>query len=199
MSLEPDSDPRHANQRHCVIFAPVVGSKDEYEQLFNDHRIDSITDFALHTKCGLLRFSSAVGADMFIHEFKGHTFKGQPIRCEIARVLPVPGAKSVKFTGFTKGQISERDLYEVMRQFGFLRRVFLQEEQAFVDFDTADEASSFLESHQNIRIGEADLLVQKMTEQDIEKSSNLGIPLSSILPREHPFWFYLQEVISEGM
>ena len=184
---------------YTVIFAPVTASREEYENLFKDHRCGGFTKFVIHPQCGLLRFQSSAEADLCVHQFQGYIFKGQPIKCELARVLGRPGEKTIKFTGFQENDFTERELYEVMRKFGFLRRVCIQGRCAYVDFDTIQETDSFLASHTSLRVGNANLTVEKVTKQDVEDSLNFDIPLRSVLPLEHPFWLQLQEMIADGV
>lgn len=182
-------------EKYTVIFAPVVATKDEYEALFRGEQYDNYTELILREKCAFLRFSAAAVADAFVRRFDRFSFRGRPMQCEIARVVPMTGDKTIKFTGFGENAPTERDVYNAVRRFGFIRRVSVRQDCAFVDFDTINEADNFYNNSSTLLVDGIPLSVRRVTRSEAKECETFGIPLSAILPPEHPFWFRLREMI----
>lgn len=186
-----------AGANYMVIFTPVVATADEYEDLINAERMGPYEVVILREKCGFVKFRTNTAATRFIHHFSGFLFRGQPMRCEMARVMATPGEKSIKLTGIPETGVTERDIYNAIKRFGFLRRVAIKGDKAFVDFDTSEEAMMFLSNNRSITINGNKILIENLTNEDIQEGRKMGVPLSAILPLDNPLWFKIQEMLCE--
>ena len=196
MSVTSDNNDKETKPKgSTVIFAPVCGTLEDYQDLFKEF---SYLEIAIKQACGLLRLTSTASAELFCRRFNGYKFRGTSLKCEIARVLPMPGDKTIKLAGIEGSDITERDVYDAMRQFGFLRRVFVKGDCAYVDFDTTDEAKRFTEAHKSIEIGNTTLKAERISCKEAQSFSTFPIPLSELIPCDHPIWHKLNELL-QGM
>jgi hypothetical protein len=179
----------------CYI-APIVGTQQEYEEFFKSEGFGHYTDLHIRSRDGFIRFATQSDAELFLDHFLNITFKGQKMRVEKTRSTP-SGGKALHLSGFTPGLLTERAIYERMLEFGFIRRVALKRDFAFVDFDTVEEAASVVRERRFIEIsGETVRVVFARSEPKME--TKLTIPLKELVPLSHPFWYQLQDLMYEA-
>jgi hypothetical protein len=175
----------------CCYFSPILGTQQEYEDFFHSEKCDTYTEIIIRPKEGWIRFATRAEADLFLEHFHGITFKGQRMRVEKSRPSAQP-CRTVHLSGFTPERLTERAIYKKMLEFGFIRRVALKKDYAFVDYDTVEEASSAVRHGRSVEIaGEAVRVAFARSEHKME--TRLAIPLKYLVPLNHPFWYELQE------
>jgi hypothetical protein len=183
--------------RPCLCyFTPIVGTPQEYDDFFKSERFDTYTDMTVRAKEGSMRFATRAEADLFLEHFQGVVFKGQKMKVEKTRPVPAP-VKTLHLSGFAPGRLSERTIYNRMLEFGFLRRVAIKRDFAFVEFDTIEEAARVVRQYRFIDIGgETVRIAFSRSEPKVE--TRLTIPLKELVPLSHPFWFQLQDALYEA-
>jgi hypothetical protein len=81
-----------------------------------------------------------------------------------------------------------------MLEFGFIRRVAIKRDFAFVEFDTVEEAAKVVRQGRFIDIdGEPVRGVFARSEHKVD--TNLTIPLKELVPLSDPFWYHLQDML----
>jgi hypothetical protein len=187
-----DSD--RPGRLYLCYFTPIVGTPQEYDAFFRSERFDTYADRTVRAKEGSVRF--AARADLFLEYFHGMTFKGQKMRVEKTRPLPAP-VKTLHLSGFAPGNLTERAIYNRMLEFGFLRRVAIKRDYAFVEFDTIGEAARVVRQWRFIDIGGENVRIP-FSRSEPKVETRLTIPLKELVPLSHPFWFQLQDALYEA-
>ena len=173
------------------MFGPNCAEEKEFVDLFHSEGFPVISDFRLQ-KFGTLRLRSEAEAKAFIQKFNGYMFKGTEL---YAKPLPQPQfVKTLYITATDDNAISERHLFNLIAPFGFIRRISSRKGFAFVEFDTCKDAQNAnrelkkMESQWGIRVSYA------RSEHKCDLST-LTIPLSDLIPPNHPFWYKLQDML----
>jgi RNA recognition motif-containing protein len=183
--------------RPCLCyFTPIVGSQQDYEDFFKSENFDTYTDIVIRVKEGSVRFATRAEADLFLDHFHNIQFKGQKMKVEKTRPLPSP-VKTLHLSGFTPGRLTERAIYNRMLEFGFLRRVAIKRDFAFVEFDTIEEAARVARQFRFLDIGGETVRVA-FSRSEPKAETRLTIPLKELVPLSHPFWFQLQDRLYEA-
>jgi RNA recognition motif-containing protein len=193
----PRDEADRPNRMVSCYFTPVVGTQQEYEDFFRSEHFDNYTDINLRVKDGFVRFATRAEVDLFVDHFSNMTFKGQKMRVEKSRPQ-ASGCKTLHLSGFSAGAISERAIYERFLDFGFIRRVAVKRDFAFVEFDTAEEAQGVMRLVRTVNIdGEMIRVAFARTEHKVDPQ-NLTIPLKELIPLDHPFWYQLQDKLYDA-
>ncbi|KAH0794970.1 hypothetical protein GPJ56_001096 [Histomonas meleagridis] len=195
ISASTHSDGSNEKQTRNFVcnFGPIIGSLEEYDELFRREKFDTFVDLCFIGKHGSIKFPSQAEADLFIEHFSNFEFKGQQMWAEKPRRLQ-NGVKTLHLSGFTPGNLSERSIFFALSGAGFIRRISGKRDFAFVEFDTPEEAQNVLKQYPTIQI-DGDLI--KLSFARTEHNPKLTIPLKELVPLDHPFWYQLQEMLYE--
>jgi hypothetical protein len=179
----------------------MSASHDEFSTYFRKEGFTTFTNITLRDKCGFIRFTSQADADLFAEHFSDRTFKGEPLRiekCSGSSQFYGVGDKTLCLSGFPAGAISERHVYYRLLEFGFIRRVRVEGNVAYVEFDTVQEAHDLLHRFPIIEINDIEVHVSRAEGEQNHDARALSVPLKELIPPDHAFWSYLRDLVYDS-
>jgi RNA recognition motif-containing protein len=104
--------------------------------------------------------------------------------------------KTLYLSGLEERRINDRDIFNTVAPYGFIRRISFHKTFAFVEFDTYKDAQK---ANRELKKREEELGFRVCYARSEKRCdlSNLSIPLSDLIEPTHPFWFKLQNLLYE--
>ena len=184
-------------KRFSAYFEPVINGLDNktYQDHFKNNGFNGV-DVEIKGKYAFARLLTQSELDNFINKFNGSIFMDQEMKVrfpnEKKRENPV---KTLHIKGVQEADLTEKKLYELVSPYGFIRRISWKNGFAFIEFDTVDDAIEVYKHLKSEQCSHIPIKVEYARQEHRLGEIRLSIPLSDILPENHPFWYKLQDLI----
>ena len=185
------------SKKTLVLYGPLtVASKEEFEELFKELKVDDyIENVVASERSAKLRFKTEAAAQVFINTINNYSYKNNVLFAKLTdRAGPQQpiDPKTLFIQGFDE-TTTERDLYMYFSRFGFLRKVSLRRNYAFIQYDTPDEAKQIYMDRNKISIKGQHLKIHYANKDSSKpETPPLYVPLEDVLPADSHFWATLK-------
>lgn len=177
-------------------FGPINNSTvEEFRNFFMEQGLQFSEISFLH-HCGLIRFETQAEVDAFVKKYTGVIYKGEKLWARPpSNTKTTNYVKTLHIAGIDEAHLSERDLFKLVAPYGFVRRISTRKQFTFIEFDTTKDAKDAFHHLKSIEQSYHGLRVSYARSEQKFDASNLSIPLSAVLPDNHPFYQRIQKMI----
>ena len=176
-----------------AIFGPIIASKEEFLELFQNEKFGNFLELKFYEKYGFIKFSTSSETESFIEKFNNFIFKNEKLYVKSSiEKKNNNGIKTLHISGVKEAKLNERDLFYLVAPKGFVRRISPKKDFAFIEFDTAKDAKEAYDYLRSIQYKYEGLRVAFARSEHQVDLDKLSIPLNVLIPEKHPFWFKLQ-------
>ena len=192
--LPPASVEEENSVYQCFFGPPVNNSKEETEKLILQEGFSGTYNLQVFESHCFVRFKSKSEFESFIQHFNGFSYTDASNK-EVKmfaqeskkRLEDVPPSTRLVISGFGRKKPTERELYFLFCPFGYIKHISLHPKHAFIDFETVEDAVNVLK--EMTKEGSSfHFSINYSSEAPNTNWENVIMPLTDLLPNDHPFW-----------
>lgn len=179
-----------------VIFGPPLNTKEETEKVINEAGFSNMTNLQVFDKHCFIRSRSKAECDAFIAYFDKRIVNGiKMFASESKKQIKIyPPCTRLCVAGYGTKPITDRDIYNRLSPYGYIKHIAMKQRHAFVDFDTVEDAKAVMEALGEVNNeGSFPISLAYTPEAPPTDFTDMVMPLTDLLPPDHKFW---QQIIS---
>ena len=197
-SAQVNDDAEEGQVFQSFFGPPVNGSKEDTQKLILKEGFTGMYNLQKFDNHCFVRFRTKAEFDAFNKHFDGFIYNDGTKDVKMfateskKRLVEYPPCTRLVISGFGRKRPTERELYNLFYPYGFIKHITLKQRHAFVDFDTIEDAKRVLEEMQKEE-SNFHMSINYCSEAPNTEWTDTVMPLTDLLPNDHPFW---QQIIS---